>query len=247
MADNASALSPKQARDIFRTNSYYGSTGGFCLSYVQANIVIVPAQFADEFQEFCNKNSSALPLLYRSKPGEITAPPLANDSDIRYNILDFMVSLFFSSTDVPRYIIYSHGRQVHDMLDLSGFDWKENVSFYLGCSFSFEDSLLRAGVHLSYVEDKVPVAMYETDIICCDVNQKFTNTKMIVSMRPIKLKQLEKVVSITSCYPLSHGAPIHIGDPIRIGIFDINKTITNDVVHINDDDVYVFWACGVTG
>ena len=81
---NAATLLPKQARqDIFRSNRYYGPTCGFCLGYVQANLVVLPAQFADEFEEFCNKNSSALPLLYRSKAGELTASPLADNSNIR--------------------------------------------------------------------------------------------------------------------------------------------------------------------
>jgi len=43
-----------------------------------------------------------------------------------------------------------------------------------------------------------------------------------------------------------HGAPVHIGDPERIGITDLAKPDYGDVAEIKDDEVPVFWACGVT-
>ena len=132
------------------------------------------------------------------------------------------------------------------MLDLSGFDWTGRVSFYLGCSYSFEQALLDAGIKLQYVEEKKAVSMYVTDINCYDVKNKFTGTKMIVSMRPIKKENLQDTVAITSSYVKSHGAPIHIGDPRKIGIFDITKTIFSDSTVIHDDEVSVFWACGAS-
>ena len=133
------------------------------------------------------------------------------------------------------------------MLDLSGFDWTGQVSFYLGCSYSFEQALFNAGIKLRNVEEKTAVSMYVTDINCCDVKNKFTGTKMIVSMRPIKKEKLQDTVAITSSYVSSHGAPIHIGDPRKIAIFDIKKTIFSDSTVIHNDEVPVFWACGVTG
>lgn len=132
------------------------------------------------------------------------------------------------------------------MLDLSGFDWTGRVSFYLGCSYSFEQALLDAGIKLRYVEKEEAVSMYVTDINCYDVKNKFSGTKMTVSMRPIKKESLQDTVAITSRYVKSHGGPIHIGDPRKIGIFDIKKTTFSDSTVIHDDEVSVFWACGVT-
>ena len=43
-----------------------------------------------------------------------------------------------------------------------------------------------------------------------------------------------------------HGGPIHIGDPAAIGIANITKPDFGDAVTIRDDEVPVFWACGVT-
>lgn len=38
---------------------------------------------ADDFERLCINNSSPFPLLYRSRPGEVSAPPLASESDVR--------------------------------------------------------------------------------------------------------------------------------------------------------------------
>lgn len=82
--ENAATLLPSEARALFRLNRYYGATTGFCRGYLQANVVVFPEPLADDFEEFCRRNRAPLPLLYRSKPGEVGAPPLAEDSDIRY-------------------------------------------------------------------------------------------------------------------------------------------------------------------
>jgi uncharacterized protein YcsI (UPF0317 family) len=43
-----------------------------------------------------------------------------------------------------------------------------------------------------------------------------------------------------------HGAPVHLGRPDLIGISDISKPDWGDAVPIKDDEIPVFWACGVT-
>ena len=55
-----------------------------CRGRIQANLVVVPAANSKEFERFCELNKGACPLLYHSKPGDITAASLAIDSDIRY-------------------------------------------------------------------------------------------------------------------------------------------------------------------
>lgn len=81
--ENASSLLPSEARAIFRTNGYYGHTSGFCAGYTQANLLVVPGHLADDFEEFCGVNSAPFPLLYRSRAGDCSAPPLAKDSDVK--------------------------------------------------------------------------------------------------------------------------------------------------------------------
>lgn len=149
-------------------------------------------------------------------------------------------------------MIFSHGRQVDDMRDLLGFDWTNMVSFYLGCSFTFEQDLLDNGIELPYAKQNRNVSMYCTNIVCQDVNDRFNGTRMIVSMRPIKQEQLQKIVTITAGYPHCHGAPIHIGDPRKIGLSDVNENVDYGDKPIYSDgggggeEVPVFWGCGVT-
>ena len=83
-SDLASML-PWEARKMFRNEIANGKcTSGYCLGYMQANVAILPIELAEDFEKFCLLNEAACPLLYFSKAGEFGAPPLAEDSDIRF-------------------------------------------------------------------------------------------------------------------------------------------------------------------
>ena len=150
-------------------------------------------------------------------------------------------------TDLPRYLVFSNGRQVHDMMDLDGFDWNQMVSFYLGCSYSFEDALVASGVPLRHLQEKKSVSMFLSSILCYKVQDMVNNCFTIVSMRPIHKDQIQKAFEITSRHPKSHGAPIHIGNPALIGISDLSQPDQGDAMEIKEDEVAMFWGCGCTG
>ena len=81
---------PSEARYQFRTNpdlENVSSTSGYCMGYLQANLAILPSSLADEFEQFCELNKAACPLVYKSKRGELSAGILAEESDIRYSTL----------------------------------------------------------------------------------------------------------------------------------------------------------------
>ena len=128
--------------------------------------------------------------------------------------------------------------------DVSKF-WKEDfVSFLIGCSFSFESEMIEAGIEIRHNTEKCNVPMYITNIPCEPAGIFHGN--MVVSMRPIPYSQIVKAVTVTGQMPKVHGTPIHIGDPARIGIADIDKPDFGDRVTIKDGEVPVFWCCGVT-
>lgn len=52
---------------------------------------------------------------------------------------------------------------------------------------------------------------------------------------------------ISSHYPLCHKEPIHIGYPELVGIKNINQPDYGDPIAIKNDEIPVFWACGVSG
>jgi len=69
---------------------------------------------------------------------------------------------------------------------------------------------------------------------------------LVVSMRPLKPADAIRAVQITTRFPSVHGAPVHIGKPEAIGIRDVMKPDYGDAVEVRDDELPVFWACGVT-
>ena len=69
---------------------------------------------------------------------------------------------------------------------------------------------------------------------------------LVVSMRPMKAADAIRAVQVTSRFPQVHGAPVHIGRPDLIGIADVDKPDFGEPVVVIDDELPVFWACGVT-
>ena len=118
------------------------------------------------------------------------------------------------------------------------------VSFLLGCSFSFETAMTDAGISLRHQEMGSNVSMYITNIPTTPAG--VFSGPMVVSMRPIKRDQIVRAVQVTSRFPATHGAPVHIGDPSAIGIHDIYQPDFGDSVEIRSGEEPVFWACGVT-
>lgn len=89
---STSYWTPEEARRQFSDDlsimQFMNSSSGVCAGYLQANVIILPSCLADDFTEFCRLNSAPCPLLYRSKVGEVGAPPLTpTNSDIRYEML----------------------------------------------------------------------------------------------------------------------------------------------------------------
>jgi uncharacterized protein YcsI (UPF0317 family) len=223
-------LSPAELRQRIRSGAHSGNTSGFCAGYVQCNIVILPADWANDFLRFCQLNPKPCPLVAAAeKPGDPTLPPLG-DIDIR--------------TDVPSYRVFRDGELTDELPDITGL-WREDlVTFALGCSFSFEEALLGDGLEVRNVSEGVNVPMYRTDIDCTAAGP--FSGKMVVSMRPFKAAAAIRAVQICTRFPSVHGAPIHLGDPGLIGIGDLALPDYGDAVSIGEDELPVFWACGVT-
>jgi uncharacterized protein YcsI (UPF0317 family) len=68
----------------------------------------------------------------------------------------------------------------------------------------------------------------------------------VVTMRPMTPQQAIRAVQVTTRFHLTHGAPVHLGDPAEIGISNLDKPEFGDPVTIHPGETPVFWACGVT-
>ncbi len=225
-----SQLSPQEIRDLIREGKWDKPTAGLALGYAQANVVVLPARYAFDFFLFCQRNPKPCPLLEVLESGRYETEVLVSGADIR--------------TDVPRYHIYRHGDLGDTKKEIIGTWQRDFVTFLLGCSFTFEEALLKAHIPVRHIEEKKNFPMYVTDIPCREAG--IFRGPIIVSMRPIPHEKVSKAVQITARYPFVHGAPIYIGNPASIGIKDLSRPDFGDAVEIRDGEVPVFWACGVT-
>ena len=224
---------PSEAQAIrqrIRRGEVTGHTSGLAPGCVQGNVVILPAGLASDFLRFCQANPKPCPLLAVSEPGDPALPALGADIDMR--------------SDVPRYRVFRHGELVEEPTDI-GHLWRDDlVSFILGCSFSFEWALLEDGLPLKHQICGGNVPMYRTAIQTAPAGR--FHGPLVVSMRPFRPADAIRAIQITSRFPGVHGAPVHIGKPELIGIRDLSRPDWGDAVEVAEDELPVFWACGVT-
>src|SRR5205085_1643712 len=119
--------------------------------------------------------------------------------------------------------------EVQDLNNL----WRDDlVTFVLGCSFSFEEALMAAGLRLRYVDEGRNVPMYRTNVDTAPAGR--FRGKLVVSMRPFTPADAIRAIEITSRYPRVHGAPVHIGRPDLIGIGDLAKPWAGDPTEVRE-------------
>ena len=82
---------PAEARAQFRQNFFpFVQSGGIAAPYTQVSVHFVPSAEAKLFAEFCRLNHAPCPVVYTSEPGQVTAPPIAADLDIRQVIVYYI-------------------------------------------------------------------------------------------------------------------------------------------------------------
>jgi uncharacterized protein YcsI (UPF0317 family) len=228
--DTAAAGSGLAARLTVREGRHRGPTSGLAPGYVQGNLAILPKDLAADFLRFCQLNPKPCPLIGTSAPGDWRVPEMGEDLDIR--------------TDIPRYRVWRNGELVAEPEDVRDY-WREDlVSFVIGCSFSFEEALMADGIEIRHVALSRNVPMYRTSIATQAAGP--FHGPMVVSMRPMTPADAIRAVQITTRFPSVHGAPVHLGKPELIGIRDLGKPDYGDAVPVREDELPVFWACGVT-
>ncbi len=223
-------INQPDVRSKIRAGSYSGHTSGLADGFLQANLVILDQSYACDFMRFCQRNPKACPLVGVTDTGSPYMHTLGTDIDIR--------------TDVPSYYVYRRGLLDETVTDISPLWNDQMVGFALGCSFTFEHALIRAGIPVWHIDNDRTVPMFKTNIDTIEAGP-FAGP-MVVSMRAIPSKKLEMVFSISANFPMAHGVPIHWGDPSVIGIADLNEPDWGDPSPVGDNEIAVFWACGVT-
>jgi uncharacterized protein YcsI (UPF0317 family) len=221
---------PYQLRLAFRGGLEVATTARLAPGHVQGNMVILPREAAGDFEAYCRANPKPCPLLGVSRPGDPKMPELGRDLDVR--------------TDLARYRVWRDGKIESEPKEILNH-WRDDlVAFVLGCSYSFEQALVEAGIRLKHWERGENSPYYTTNVDTTP-GGRFRG-KLMVSMRAIANGDVEKAVKISSRYPTVHGAPVHVGDPAAIGIRDLAKPDGGQPMAVEAGETPVFWACGVT-
>jgi uncharacterized protein YcsI (UPF0317 family) len=223
-------LTPAAIRAACRAGTWSRPTAGLAPSFAQANLAIVPRDWAYDLLLFCQRNPKPCPLLEVTEPGSPEPVTAAPGADLR--------------TDLPRYRVFRDGELAEEPADIAHL-WRDDlVAFLLGCSFTFEHALVRAGIPLRHLAEGRNVAMYRTRVGTQPAGR--LHGPLVVSMRPLAAADVARAVQISGRYPAVHGAPVHVGEPAALGIADIRHPDYGDPTEVRAGEVPVFWACGVT-
>lgn len=225
-----SSLPSDEIRQRIRAGDHDGHTAGLAAGMLQCNLAILPEVFALDFLRFCQRNPKPCPVVGVGDTGNPMLPTLGCDIDIR--------------SDVPRYRVFRDGEFAQEVTDITELWAQDLVTVALGCSFTFENALVRAGIPVRHIDMGRNVPMFRTNIDLVPAGP--FSGQMVVTMRPLKADQIDKARAVSAKYPQAHGAPIAIGDPAEIGISDLTAPDYGDPVDINPGEVPVYWACGVT-
>ena len=219
-----------RARLRYRTG-HVAPTAGVAPGLTQANMIVLPRDWAFDFLLYAQRNPKSCPVLDVGDPGS-HATMLAEGADLR--------------TDLPLYRIWRDGRLAEEVPDATKA-WAEHpdlVSFLIGCSFTFETPLAEAGIEVRHIADGTNVPMYLTNRACRPAGRLQGN--LVVSMRPIPAERVADAATITGRFPAVHGSPVHVGAPELLGIEDLARPDFGDPVRVEPGEIPVFWACGVT-
>ncbi|ALN74757.1 putative hydro-lyase [Aureimonas sp. AU20] len=230
VATQAQLESARAARLRYRAGEV-APTAGVAPGLTQANMIVLPRDWAFDFLLYAQRNSKSCPVLDVTDVGSVTTT-LAPQADLR--------------TDLPLYRIWRDGKLAEEVPDATAA-WAEHpdlVAFLIGCSFTFETPLVEAGIEVRHITDGTNVPMYLTDRACRPAGRLKGN--LVVSMRPVAAERVADAAMISGRFPAVHGSPVHVGAPDRIGISDLAKPDFGDPVRIEPGEIPVFWACGVT-
>ncbi len=217
-------------RAAIRSGAYVGHTAGLAKGKLQCNLAILPERYALDFLRFCLRNPKPCPLVGVGDTGNPFVPTLGPDIDIR--------------TDVPKYRVFRDGVLAEEVTDISDLWTDDLVTVALGCSFTFENALIRHGIPVRHVELGRNVPMFSSNL-SLNASGPFGG-KMVVTMRPIAADKVAAATEISARYPQAHGAPIASGDPAQLGISDLSQPDWGEAVDVRAGEVPVYWACGVT-
>jgi len=222
-------MTAADVRAAIRAGTTTGPTERLAPEHVQANLVVVPRRYAGELTDLCARNPVPCPLLERLPAGAFE-PNCAPGADLR--------------TDLGRYRVWRNGELAEQPRDVRAHWSDDLVAFLIGCSFTFDHALAKANLPARHYALGRNVPMYRTRVLLAPAGR--LQGTMVVSMRPYKRGEIERVREVTRRYRIGHGEPFAWDHPAQLGIADLMQPDYGDPPVLEPHDVPVFWGCGVT-
>lgn len=245
-------LSPAHKARLLCRHNLVETTSGLAGDYVQANLIILHSDYANDFRMLCARNPVPCPILGWTPVGD---PRRIIPTSPGIPVIDESTESDFDiRTDVPYYHVFRTVNETHQpgkkkvVIETKSnliSDWTpHHIAFLIGCSFSFEQALTQSGLRICHQEDSRTVAMYQTSIPLLPAGI-FHGSTFVVSMRLYKDDEIEQVRNVTRPYLASHGEPVAWGweGAKRIGVNDLRNVDYGDKQIVREGDVPVFWVC----
>ncbi|MGL4424403.1 MAG: DUF1445 domain-containing protein, partial [Gemmataceae bacterium] len=106
-----------EVRRACRAGSWTGPTPGLAPGFEQANLVMLPDDWAFDFLLFCQRNPQACPIITVTDPGDFCPADVAPGADLR--------------TDLPRYRVWRDGHLHSEPIDVQDAVIPRMVSFLI--------------------------------------------------------------------------------------------------------------------
>ena len=129
-------MKPSEVRKLIREGVIDFPTAGMCRGYAQANLVILPPEYAADFEEYAKKNPFPCPVLEIIK-----GTPDTHDMGEGGNIC----------SDIPRYQVYENGVFTMELRPATDYWMEDYVVFLIGCPFSFEEAGTWECIEVRYI------------------------------------------------------------------------------------------------
>lgn len=233
--NKSSTTSAHEARLLCR-QGLVSSTAGLAPGFLQANLIVIPSRHASDFRDLCARNTVPCPLLGYTPVGDPTR--IIPDGVI--TTADFDIR-----TDFASYRVLHAGEIVSASQKDILSEWTDDsVGFLIGCSFSFEESLLKAGFRVCHVDAGTNCAMYKTNIPVLPAGIFCDGATYVVSMRTYRHEDIEEVRRVTRPFLATHGEPIAWGweGSERIGIRNVDEPDFGVRQTFREGEVPVYWV-----
>ncbi|PNJ64866.1 C14orf159 isoform 7 [Pongo abelii] len=189
-----------------------------------ASLVVMPRSLAPAFERFCQANTGPLPLLGQSEPEKWMLPSQDAISETRMGH--------------PQFWKYEFGACTGSLASLEQYSeqLKDMVAFLLGCSFSLEEALEKAGLPRRDPAGHSQAGAYKTTVPCA-THAGFC-CPLVVTMRPIPKDKLERLVRACCSLGGERGQ--------LLGIKELSKPAYGDAMVCPPGEVPVFWPSLLT-